>query len=174
MTALALAQRPDRQRPREGRSVARVGGIDLRNQASSTASDDVAATDLGDAGLVWLLRPEGVISFAVGDVPDDAVRLVGLVDVEPRTGQRHGFLWNGDYVERLLQTLLMGPGACFATPGGALWEAFGLGESPEDEDGQEGPHRRLRECGLARSLVVSVRSEAPLRTLCPEARRRQR
>src|SRR4051794_19234800 len=50
----------------------------------------------------------------------NAVDLVGLVGVELRTGQQHGFLWNGDYVERLWQTLLIGPGACFATPGGQL------------------------------------------------------
>jgi hypothetical protein len=59
---------------------------------------------------VWLLRPEGVFSFAVGDNPDDAVRLAGFVGVEQRTGQRHGFLWNGEYVERLWRILLLGPG----------------------------------------------------------------
>jgi hypothetical protein len=45
---------------------------------------------------VWLLRPEVLFNFCVGDNPDDAVRLAGLVGVEPARGQLHGFLWNGD------------------------------------------------------------------------------
>jgi hypothetical protein len=97
---------------------------------SRPAADAEACEISAMLDRVWLLRPEGLFSFAVGDTPDDAVRLAGLVGVEQRGGQRHGFLWNGEYVERLWQTLLLGPGARFATPGGTLWEAFGLDEDP--------------------------------------------
>jgi hypothetical protein len=72
--------------------------------------------------------PEGIVTLAVGDNPDDSARLAGLVGDEGRGGARHAFLWHQEYVERTWETLLAGPGACFAEPGGTLWQAFGLDE----------------------------------------------
>jgi hypothetical protein len=86
----------------------------------------------------WLLRPEGIVTLAVGDNPDDSYLLAGLVGSEERTGALHAFLWHQEYVERLWQALLLGPGACFASPGGPLWRAFGLGEGGAAGTGEDG------------------------------------
>jgi hypothetical protein len=75
---------------------------------------------------VWLVKPEGIFPLIVGDTFDDSVALAVLVGLEEGTRQRHAFLFAEKYVERLWQTLLLGPGAVFASPDGELGRIFGL------------------------------------------------
>jgi hypothetical protein len=85
-----------------------------------------------------LLAPEGASAFAAGENADDAVWFVALVGRDGPTGERFGYIFRQDWLERLWQLLLLGPGATVAIPGNpyeALFEAV-AGEDEVVDGGQ--------------------------------------